>query len=170
MEQAQQEVAVEEGLKIGMVKKYASVDVTNVASHSFGIIALNTRTNSDVIANLVLVNQALPISKTQSFPIIEAGQESAELKVMENSYTTETVEDVTVGEEIGNAVLNLPPGLPAHALVEVTFELNREGRLHVTAREPRSNMSIEANIETSHGISEEELAQAQKRSTRLVIS
>ena len=170
MEQAQQEVAIEEGLKIGMVKKYASVDVTNVASHSFGIVVTDTRINSEVIANLVLVNQALPLTITKSFPIMEAGQEIAELRVMENSYGEDTVKDITRGEEIGNAVLNLPPGLPDRSLVEITFELNREGRLHVTGREPRSNRFIEATIETSHGISEEDMVQAQKRSNQLTIS
>lgn len=170
MERAQQAVAVEEGLQLGMVKKIAGVDVTNVASHSFGIIAWDAIKKGDVISNLVKVNQQLPGSVTKVYPTMDDGQQTAELRVMENNYSDDSVDDISVGEEVGRAILNLPSGLPAGSPVEVTFELNREGRLHLKARELSSNMSIEANIETNRGISEEDLAQAQRRSNRLVIS
>ena len=50
------------------------------------------------------------------------------------------------------------------------FELNREGRLVVTAHEPTSNRSIDVVIPIKQGISEEELEQAKARANRLVIS
>ncbi|MEZ4551477.1 MAG: hypothetical protein R2874_13650 [Desulfobacterales bacterium] len=37
--------------------------------------------------------------------------------------------------EIKTAVLNLPPNLPADLPIEITFTLNEEGRLHITAME-----------------------------------
>src|SRR5436853_7312956 len=82
VERSKQEDARDEGLKIVMVKKYTEMEVTNVASHSFGIIAIDARTNLEVISNLVLVNQALPITQTQTFHTLEAQQREAELKVM----------------------------------------------------------------------------------------
>ena len=170
MERAQQEVARDSGLKIGMVKKYTEMEVTNVASHSFGIVAIDARTNSEVISNLVRVNQPVPAFQTKTFHTLEVGQREAELKVMENGYDTDAVNDITAGEEIGNAMLSLPAGMPINAPIEVTFELNREGRLHVIGREPRSNAIIQVTIQTKRGMSEEEVEQAKKRANRVAIS
>lgn len=170
VEQAQQEVAQDNGLKLHAVKKYNDMSVTNVASHSFGIIALDPRTNTDIIYNLVLANDPLPTTNTQTFYTEEAEQETVGLKVLENKGTDTIIRDLTLGEEIGNAVLHLPPHLSVDHPIEVTFNLNREGRLHIIGREPVSNASIEIEIETSRGITREEAAEAKKRSSRLVIS
>ena len=170
MERAQQEVARDSGLKIGMVKKYTEMEVTNVASHSFGIIARDPRTNLDVIANLVRVNQPVPATQTQMFSTVEAGQLQALLTVMENGYDAESVSDTSAGEEIGNAVLNLPPGMPINTPVEVTFELNREGRLHVIGRHVVSGALIETTIQTKRGMNEEEVEQARQRAVRIAVS
>ena len=80
------------------------------------------------------------------------------------------VDDITAGQEIGNATLHLPLRLPLHAPIEVTFELQKDGRLHITGHEPRSNASIEIDIQTSRNLSEEELQQAKARSRNIVIS
>ncbi|GCF08704.1 Hsp70 family protein [Dictyobacter arantiisoli] len=169
-EQAQQEVARDSGLKLHAVKKYNDMSVTNVASHSFGIIALDPRTHEDIIYNLVLANDQLPAHKTENFYTEVAEQETVELKVLENKGTENVLRDLTLGEEIGNAVLHLPSNLPVDHPIEVTFNLNREGRLHIVGREPVSNVSIEIDIETARGITPEEAAEAKKRSSRLVIS
>lgn len=168
--QAQQEVAHDVGLKLGTVKKFNEMEVTNVASHSFGIIAIDKKKLVEIIANLVCVNDALPATPTQTFYTLESEQELVEIRVMENNFSSHTVEDITAGEEIGNAVLHLPPRLPVDAPIEVTFDLNREGRLHVTAREPRSSMFIEVTIQTKRGMSEEALEKAKRRSTRVAVS
>ncbi len=172
VERAQEEVARDNGLKLASVKKYSEMSVTNVASHSFGIIAIDDSANQEqeIIANLVIVNDALPLSTTKTFHTIEANQDSVELKVMENGVATQRVDDITAGQEIGNATLHLPPHLPLHAPIEVTFELQKDGRLHITGREPKSNTSIDIDIQTSRNLSDEELQKAKARSRNVVIS
>jgi molecular chaperone DnaK (HSP70) len=151
-----------------VVEKFNDISVINVSSHSFGIVALN-RAGKEVVSNMILVNDPLPFSKTDTFMTIEADQQLVDVRVMENSIIEYEV-DLSRTEEIGNATLNLPPRLPLHAPIEVTFELNQQGRLHVTAREPTSNRSIDVTIQIKQGISEEELSAAKARSNRLVIS
>jgi molecular chaperone DnaK (HSP70) len=170
LEQAQQQVAQDVGLKLGTIKKFNEMEVTNVASHSFGIIAVDSRKNAEVIFNLVRVNDPLPAISRQTFFTLEAEQEMVDIRIMENSFSTHTVDDIEAGEKIGEAELHLPPRLPINAPIEVTFDLNREGRLHVTAREPGSNMSIEVTIQTKRGLSEEAVEKAKKRSTHVAIS
>lgn len=168
-ERAQQEVARESGLRLNVVEKFGTITVTNVSSHSFGIVALN-QAGKEVVANMILLNDALPFSKSDTFRTIEADQQLVDVRVMENSVADYEVGNLAAAEEIGSATLNLPPRLPLHAPVEVTFELNQEGRLLVTAREPTSNSSIDVTIQIKQGISEEELSAAKARSNRLVIS
>lgn len=174
VQRAQEQVARDSGLKLSAVKKSNAMTVTNVASHSFGIIALAddraTGRRKEIIANLVVVNDPLPVTQTETFYTEVANQTEVELKVMENSLSSRQVNDITVGEEIGNAMLELPGRLPANTPIEVTFELNNQGRLHVTGREPTSKRVIEVTIETSRGISEEELREAKARSSKVVIS
>jgi molecular chaperone DnaK (HSP70) len=75
-----------------------------------------------------------------------------------------------MGQEIGRALLHLPPRLPLHAAIEVRFELQKDGRLHITAREPRYNASIEIEIQTKHDFSQKDLQKAKERTRKLAIS
>jgi molecular chaperone DnaK len=158
-------VAEDSGLKLGAVKKYVETKVTNVASHSFGIVVTTEDfgRQKEVISNLVILNDPLPITQTKTYGTLEANQETVELRIMENSEKSHRVDDLTVAEEIGNAVLPLPPRLPVRSPIEVIISLNREGRLHITGREPTSSKTIEATIETNRGMSESEFQEAKAR-------
>lgn len=172
---AQMEVANDLGLRLGSVQKYHQTSVTNVASHSFGIIAIKDSgkpTRREIISNLVIVNDPLPAEQTKPFGTEQDNQESVVLQIMENTERGPEVEQGKYSQEaeIGNAVLSLPLRLPAGSIIEVTFELNQQGRLHVVGREPKSGAIIEATIETKGGISEEDLQDAKERASSIVIS
>ena len=125
-----------------------------------------------MISNLVLVNDPLPAVVTKNYGTAEDGQETVVLSIMETTEKTALVEAerYTKDAEIGSAVLPLPHYLPANSLIEVSFTLNQEGRLHVVGREPVSGTEIEATIETRGGISDQELAEAKARATTIVVS
>ena len=173
--QAEEQVANDLGLRLGSVQQYHKAKVTNVASHSFGIIVIadsNTPMERDVISNLVVVNDPLPAVQTKQYGTREDGQELVELRIMETTEVTSLVEQdkYTDESEVGNAVLTLPMHIPAGSPIEVSFELNRQGRLHIIGRDLRSGAVIEATIETKRGISEDELQEAKARASKLAIS
>jgi molecular chaperone DnaK (HSP70) len=148
--------------------------ITNVASHSFGIIATidhGTPRERKVISNLVRVNDPLPITQKRTYGTIEAGQDLVELEVIENTEETWIVEPEKFVEKarIGKVVIKLPTGLPENAPIEVTFELNAQGRLHVTGREPHANTTIDVAIETQGILSPQEVQQAQQRAEHITI-
>ena len=120
----------------------------------------------------MLANDPLPAQVTRNFGTEEDNQESVILRIMENTEKDRRVEQDRYSDdnEIGNASLELPGHLPANSRIEVTFELTREGRLHVVGREPISGAKIEATIETKGGISEENLQEAKSRATTLTVS
>jgi molecular chaperone DnaK len=171
VERAQEEVAIEGGYRLPAVRKMVEQKVTNVSSHSFGIIALDRKTDAEVITNLVLTNEPLPRTNTRTFNTRDHHQELVALRIMETTTTAERVDDLGEGIQIGEAILDIEElALPKDAPIEVTFELNQQGRLYVIGREPSSGRIVEATIETASGISSAELEEAKSRSRQVVIS
>lgn len=168
--QAQESIARDSGLMLGAVKKFNDMKITNVTSHSFGVIVKDDKNDRDFISNVIMLNDQLPAIETKTYHTLKANQEAIEIKVMENSQFAHRVENVSQGEEIGSAILHLPPRLPLHAPIEVSFELQKDGRLHITAREPVYNVAIETDIQTRHGLSKEELQKVKERSKKIAIS
>ena len=166
---AEQEVADMMGLPSTTVKRYQDMIIRNVTSHSFGVIALEKATRREIVSNIILKNTTVPIQAKQTFGTVEANQETVDIRIVENSFSTNSVE-VSDSEEIGNAVLNLPPGLPESAPIEITFELNDQGRLHATAREMSANRVVQVDVQTSRVISEEKLEEAKARTSLTVVS
>ena len=167
--QATQEVADLYGLPDIAVEQLHSMKVTNVTSRSFGVVAVNNTTMQEFVANLIRVNDVVPVSVTQTFGTVEADQPSVEVRIMENIVSdSETTLDTS--EELGKSLLDLPARLPANSPIEISFRLDEQGRLHMTAREVTDNRIIEATIETSRVISKEELQEAKARSKQLVVS
>jgi hypothetical protein len=65
--------------------------------------------------------------------------------------------------------MRLPRGLPADTPVDITFSLNKEGRLKIKAVESTEGRQVDAAIETASVIQGEELAAAKMRSQGLVV-
>jgi molecular chaperone DnaK len=174
LKQAQANIARSLNLEEDIVQKLTTSAITNVASHSFGIIATidyDTPRSRKVISNLVRVNDPLPIIQTKMYGTIENNQDVVALEIMENTEETWIVEpeQYTPETEIGTVTLTLPPGLPEGAPIEVTFEMNTQGRLQVTGREPHSDMAITATFETKGIMTKEELQEAKERTQQITI-
>ncbi len=155
-----------------MAERLHKTTITNVTSHSFGIIvtiAQHTPQCREVIENLVVVNDPLPSLRVHTYGTLEANQELVEIRIIENTEKASMVEmdRYSPEAEIGKVVLPLPPGLPQHAPIDVTFELNQQGRLHVVGYEPRSKAQVEATFES--GMSAQEVSEARSHSLQLTI-
>ena len=81
-----------------------------------------------------------------------------------------TAAELAQGRSLLARVLDLPSGLPMGSPVEVTFELDEQGRLHVRAVEVTNGREVKVDIETELGASEEELQAAVARSQSLTVS
>jgi molecular chaperone DnaK len=169
LEEAMQEVAVELGLPSTTVEQMQEMEITNITSVSFGVIVIDRASNKEVVSNLIKINDNVPVNTAQQFGTVESDQQNAEIRVVQNRISEDTVE-VDDCEDLGNALLPLPAGLPAGAPVEITFNLNEQGRLHVRARELTGNKDIEAEFETTGVISGEEFEVAKSRAKGLVVS
>ncbi len=172
IQQATGGVAAQLGMRREAVEKLDKTTVTNVASHSFGIIAydMSSGVERKFVSNLVLAQSPLPQTVTKQYGTLEANQSAVTLEIMENTITDQQLGNPELAEKIGEAELSLPAGLPAGAPIEVTFELNREGRLHLVGAHRPSGRTIEATIETDRSLSAAEVAAAtaQTRGMKIV--
>jgi len=66
--------------------------------------------------------------------------------------------------------MRLPPGLPEGSPIEITFELNEQGRLEMRARELTGGREAQINLQTEAIMSPEQVADAVQHSTRITVS
>jgi molecular chaperone DnaK len=169
IEKAQEKVAQDSGMQLGAVKKATNTKIINVASQSFGLKVYVNQTEQK-IKNLILKNDRVPASVTQSFGTFEPNQTSVELVIFENSSGDDKCA-IDISREISNAeISDLPSGLSEGSPIEVTFKLNEQGILDIYARELSSNRDATVTIQTEGGISQQEFEEARERSKGLVIS
>lgn len=163
---AAREVADETGYTLPNVES-AMMKVKNVTSKSFGVVAHNTR-DEQIVFNIVLRNTTVPISKQKKFYTAVVNQKSVLIRIMESETSrVEIPEEHAV--EIKTAILTLPPNLPADLPIDITFTLNEEGRLHVTAVETSQSRQVEVVLDTSSVISGDDFDRAKARSQSLII-
>jgi molecular chaperone DnaK len=171
-ERVEEQVAAERGVSPGLIGTIRKIKVGNVTSRSFGVLAwerLADGTERQRVRNLIKVQAALPVEGQALFGTYDDNQEHADCQYFENLSSGDNEESEN-SEEIGNALLPLPSGLPAGAPIEITFRLNEQGLLEATARELTTFKEIATRIETRGAMSTEEMATANARSSRLVIS
>lgn len=136
--------------------------IINVSSRSFGTVAYDGDDKLKLF-NIILKNAELPASGINSFYPRVNNQKSARFQVME-CLTSEEVVDPELGKEIGTADLTLPDGVTRDTEIQVTFRLNESGLLHLHAKEMKDGREVEAEFQTTEGMSEEEMTDAIRRS------
>jgi molecular chaperone DnaK len=168
-EAVEREVASELGLTLKSVKEATTTKVTNVTSRSFGVIAWERNEQRDVVSNLIRVNDPLPATITQTFGTAEANQTLAHIQIVDNLSSAEIYkpEDSRV---LGETEMQLPRGLPEGSPIEITFHLNEQGRLQMTARELTDGREANVELQTEAIMSAEEVENAAKRATRITVS
>jgi molecular chaperone DnaK (HSP70) len=164
---AMEDLANHTGLTLSAVKS-STIEIKNVTSKSFGVVAID-KNETELVFNLTMKNSTVPACSKENFGTYQSNQETVNIRIMENEVTDETL-DPGNANEIGNAVLTLPCGLPAGSPIEITFKLNEEGRLDLKAVEKTDNRVIESSFETNSVIKGEALKEAKARSSSMKVS
>ncbi|MGM0451811.1 MAG: Hsp70 family protein [Thermodesulfobacteriota bacterium] len=164
--EAAQELAEDTGYTLPSVEN-AMLRVKNVTSKSFGVVAHNPR-EEEIVFNLVLRNTAVPIKIKKNFYTAIDNQKTVLIQIME-SETSDIEIPLEQATEIQTATLHLPPNLEADLPIEITFNLNEEGRLHITAMETSESKTVDVAVDTASVIEGEEFEQAKARSQSLVV-
>ena len=129
------------------------VQVTNVNSHSLGVLGVESRTGRKRSQVLLKQNTSLPAKQSSTFKTAKDGQRSVAVNVIEGGDASGN-NSTPIGKCV---VRNLPPTLPAGTPVKVTFRYANNGRLTVKARIPSLEKDATLEIERQSGLSDKKV-------------
>lgn len=142
--------ALQGGVLEGSVKDVLLLDVTPL---TFGIETLG-----GVRTPLIDRNTTVPISRSQVFSTAADNQPSVQIHVLQGEREMAS-DNKSLGQFILDGIPPAPRGIPQ---IEVTFDIDASGILSVTAKDKATNKSQSIRIESSTGLSKEEIERMTK--------
>ncbi|MDD3711813.1 MAG: molecular chaperone DnaK, partial [Patescibacteria group bacterium] len=142
--------AVQAGVLQGDVKDVLLLDVTP--------LTLGIETLGGVATPLIERNTTIPTSKSQVFSTAADNQPSVEIHIVQGERPM-AGDNKTLGRFILDGIPPAPRGVPQ---VEVSFDLDANGILNVTAKDKATNKEQKITITASSGLSKEEIEKMQK--------
>ncbi|QEU61272.1 Ssc1/Ecm10 [Kluyveromyces lactis] len=130
-------------------------EVTDVLLLDVTPLSLGIETLGGVFTRLIPRNTTIPTKKSQIFSTAAAGQTSVEIRVFQGER--ELVRD---NKLIGNFTLSgIPPAPKGVPQIEVSFDIDADGIINVSARDKASNKDASITVAGSSGLSESEIEQ-----------
>jgi molecular chaperone DnaK (HSP70) len=133
--------------------------ITNVCSKGFGVLAVTDEsTMKKEVVYLIHNNTPLPAEVLRTdFHTLQANQGSVQIEIVEQAGQAESPDPLD-NKPIGEGdITGLPPHLPKGSPLHVTFRLEEDGTLHVTAVEPSSGATLQMTINVEGVMSEQQV-------------
>ena len=137
--------AIQGGVLTGEVKDVLLLDITPL---SMGIETLG-----GVMTKLIEANTTIPTRKSETFSTAADNQTSVEIHVLQGERPMAN-QNKSIGRFHLDGIPPAPRGIPQ---VEVTFDIDANGILNVTAKDKATGKSQNIRIEASSGLSEDEI-------------
>jgi len=137
--------AIQGGVLTGEVKDVLLLDVTP--------LSLGIETMGGVMTKLIESNTTIPSKKAETFSTAADNQPSVEIHILQGERPM-AAQNRTIGRFILDGIPPAPRGVPQ---VEVAFDIDANGILHVSAKDKATGKEQKIRIEASSGLTDEEI-------------
>ncbi|WP_343154881.1 molecular chaperone DnaK [Buchnera aphidicola (Pseudoregma panicola)] len=137
--------AVQGGVLSGDVKDVLLLDVTP--------LSLGIETMGGIMTTLINKNTTIPTKHSQIFSTAEDNQSAVTIHVLQGERKR-ALNNKSLGQFNLDGIQPSPRGIPQ---IEVTFDIDADGILHVSAKDKNTNKEQKITIKASSGLNEEEI-------------
>ncbi|MDX9942998.1 MAG: molecular chaperone DnaK [Bacteroidales bacterium] len=142
--------AIQGAVLTGEIKDVLLLDVTP--------LSLGIETLGGVMTKLIEANTTIPTKKTEVFSTASDNQTSVEIHILQGERPMAR-DNRTIGRFHLDGIPPAPRGLPQ---IEVTFDIDANGILNVSAKDKATGKSQQIRIEASSGLSDSEIDRMKK--------
>ena len=146
--------AIQGAVLTGDVKDVLLLDVTP--------LSLGIETLGGVFTKLIEANTTIPTKKTEVFTTASDNQTSVEIHVLQGERQL-AKDNKTIGKFYLDGIPPAPRGVPQ---IEVTFDIDANGILNVSAKDKATGKSQSIRIEASTGLTDEEIERMKEEAQR----
>ncbi|MEX2535280.1 MAG: molecular chaperone DnaK [Trueperaceae bacterium] len=137
--------AIQAGVLTGDVEDIVLLDVTP--------LSLGVETKGGVFTKLIDRNTTVPVRKTETFTTADTNQTGVEVHVLQGERAMSS-DNKSLGRFKLDGIPPMPSGMPQ---IEITYDIDANGILHVTAKEKSTGKEASITIQNTTTLSEDEV-------------